>query len=100
MNRIINRCTAGAALATAVLATLAWATPAQAADRPAQETAASTQDFTWQPPSPIGALAPVTGQLPHLPGLPGDFTWSPLPAHGPEDFTWSPLPEDHRGDSR
>lgn len=79
-----NRCTAAATLTAAVLTTLAWAVPAQAADGAEREPAASAQDFTWTPPT--GPTGP-TGGLPRIPGVPGDFTWGPSQ---PDDFTWTP----------
>ncbi|MFF9485627.1 hypothetical protein [Streptomyces sp. NPDC014676] len=78
-----NRCTAAVTLtAAAVLTTLAWAVPAQAADGAGRGPVAAPQDFTWTPPA-----EPIGGGRPYLPGAPGDFTWGP--AH-PDDFTWTP----------
>ena len=82
MIRITKRCSAAAVVVgAAVLATLAWAAPAQAAD---QQGAGSA----------VAAHAGIPGDivLPHLPGTPDDFTWTPVPLHNREDFTWHQSP--------
>jgi hypothetical protein len=87
MIRITKRCsTAAVAVGSAVLATLAWAAPAQAADQQG-------------PGSAVAAHAGIPGDivLPHLPGTPDDFTWTPLPLGG-DDFTWTPVPLHNRDD--
>ncbi|KOT43076.1 hypothetical protein ADK41_06230 [Streptomyces caelestis] len=79
-----NRCTAAATLTAAVLAALAWAGPAQAADVTGRQPEATARDFTWTPPTePLG---PIRGGLPRTPDEPGDFTWG---LSRPDDFTWT-----------
>ncbi|MFD8223333.1 hypothetical protein ACFV16_04070 [Streptomyces massasporeus] len=87
MIRITKRCSAAAVVVgSAVLATLAWAAPAQAADQQGSGSAVTAQ-------------AGISGDivLPHLPGTPDDFTWTPLPL-GADDFTWTPGPLHNRDD--
>ncbi|MFD7242372.1 hypothetical protein [Streptomyces massasporeus] len=87
MIRITKRCSAAALfVGSAVLATLAWAAPAQAADQPGSGSAVASQ----------GGI-PGDIVLPHLPGTPDDFTWTPLPLGG-DDFTWTPGPLHNRDD--
>ncbi|AMW11070.1 hypothetical protein A4E84_17095 [Streptomyces qaidamensis] len=85
MIRITKRCSAAVVLGSAVLATLAWAAPAQAAGQQGTGPAVAAQGEI-----PVGVV------LPHLPGSPDDFTWTPLPLGG-DDFTWNPGPL-HSGD--
>ncbi|MFD6619639.1 hypothetical protein ACFWFB_30825 [Streptomyces albidoflavus] len=108
-----NRCiSAVLTLAAAgVLAGIAAAAPAQAADTLGQAPQATTQDFTWPTP-PSGRPGP--GGLPDLGDLrdvraaldsasdftwpigggqaPGDFTWPTGPQHSPDDFVWPAPP--------
>ena len=87
MIRITKRCSAAAVVVgSAVLATLAWAAPAQAADGQGAGSAVTAQ-----------AGIPGDIVLPHLPGTPDDFTWTPLPLGG-DDFTWTPNPLHNRDD--
>ncbi|MEU0168270.1 hypothetical protein ABZ214_22850 [Streptomyces iakyrus] len=88
MIRITKRCSAAVVLGSAVLATLAWAAPAQAAGQGGQQGAGPS--VAVQGEIPVGVV------LPHLPGSPDDFTWTPLPLGG-DDFTWNPGPL-HSGD--
>jgi hypothetical protein len=86
MIHITKRCSAAVVLGSAVLATLAWAAPAQAAEQQGTGSAAAARGET-----PVGVV------LPHLPGTPDDFTWTPLPLGG-DDFTWTPGPLHNRDD--
>ncbi|MEU6469494.1 hypothetical protein ABZ927_06120 [Streptomyces massasporeus] len=87
MIRITKRCSAAAVVVgSAVLATLAWAAPAQAADQPGSGSAVTAS---------VGIPGDIV--LPHLPGTPDDFTWTPLPLGG-DDFTWTPGPQHNRDD--
>ncbi|CAL9562745.1 hypothetical protein SUDANB1_04665 [Streptomyces sp. enrichment culture] len=90
MIRITKRCSAAAvAVGSAVLATLAWAAPAQAAGQQGGQQGTGPA-VAAQGEIPVGVV------LPHLPGSPDDFTWTPLPLGG-DDFTWNPGPL-HSGD--
>ncbi|MFJ3617934.1 hypothetical protein ACIPSH_07225 [Streptomyces iakyrus] len=90
MIRITKRCSAAVVLGSAVLATLAWAAPAQAAGQDGQQGTGPV--IAVQGEIPGGVV------LPHLPGSPDDFTWTPLPLGG-DDFTWNPGPLHSRDDS-
>ncbi|MEU6392983.1 hypothetical protein [Streptomyces sp. NPDC046939] len=95
-----NRCiSAVLTVAAGVLAGMAWAAPAQAADVAGQAPQATTQDFAWPtPPSGRPGAGVFSGVRDGLDSA-SDFVWPIDPRNAPGDFVWPVDPKNAPKDS-